>query len=161
MRRSHGAHAELGRVELGQRAGSRSTGYCVADEVSKRRRDPEQCVEVDAGVDALILEHEHEVFRCEVAAHAGLKGEPPAQADRGVESRDAGIEAGERISRGQSLGCRAGAVLRRRPLTREYALDSSGCRRADRVGQGHAADAGVAHSLDDAGDRAERDVLVR
>src|SRR5262249_8372095 len=60
----------------------------MADDVFGKARALEQLVEIEAGIDAHLLAHEHQVFRADVARGALVAGEGAA-----AEARVAGVEA--------------------------------------------------------------------
>ncbi len=132
----------------------------MTDEIGEASRETDQLVEIDARVDALILEHEHEVFGREVASGTRSERRASQPTDRGVEPRDARVEARECVREGGP----SGVVQVQSDVGSDRGQHSfhaaRGCR-AGGVGQGHAADTCAASPLDDAGDRAQRDVLER
>src|SRR4051794_30640072 len=94
----------------------------AGDEDMARERPPEdalylaragdQRLEVDAGLDAHLMEHRHKVLAGDVAGRAGRHGAAPEFAEARLEARYAGLERGQRV--GETLP--AGVVKVRRQL---------------------------------------------
>jgi len=111
----------------------------------------EQLRQVDAGLDAHALEHEHQVFRVDVAAGTRRMRAAADAGQAGVETRDAYFQRGIRIR--EPHAARVVEMAAPQPVARDAqrALEQAAHHRrigiADGVGQAHAVGAGVEQRL--------------
>src|SRR5687767_1991479 len=86
------------------RQGEMAVGRFLRDGVHHQLARRHQLVEVDAGLHAHRLEHEHQVFGDDVAARAGRERAAAEPAKRTVEMAHAFLVSGERIGQAQAAG---------------------------------------------------------